>query len=66
MVIVETLKTANMMKNHNLARATGDAGWHGFITKMEYKVAEKGVHLVKLDQCFASSKTCHCCGYKMP
>jgi putative transposase len=65
-VIVETLKTANMMKNHNLARAIGDAGWHSFIIKLEYKTAEKGVHLVKLDQWFASSKTCHCCGYKMP
>ncbi|EAA8466356.1 transposase, partial [Salmonella enterica] len=65
-VIVETLKTANMMKNHNLARAIGDAGWHSFITKLEYKAATKGVHLVKLDQWFASSKTCHCCGYKMP
>lgn len=65
-VIVETLKTANMMKNHNLARAIGDASWNGFITKLEYKAAEKGVHLVKLDQWFASSKTCHCCGHKMP
>ncbi|OCA53992.1 putative transposase DNA-binding domain protein [Photorhabdus namnaonensis] len=55
-----------MMKNHHLARAIGDAGWHGFIKKLEYKAAEKGVHLVKLDQWFASSKTCHCCGYKMP
>ena len=64
-VIVETLKTANMMKNHHLARAIGDAGWSGFITKLEYKAAEKGVHLVKLDQWFASSKTCHCCGHKM-
>ncbi|WOO51679.1 RNA-guided endonuclease TnpB family protein [Hafnia alvei] len=64
-VIVETLKSANMMKNHCLARAIGDAGWHGFITKLEYKAAEKGVHLVKLDQWFASSKTCHCCGHKM-
>uniref|UniRef100_UPI001F2B2C42 RNA-guided endonuclease InsQ/TnpB family protein n=1 Tax=Escherichia coli TaxID=562 RepID=UPI001F2B2C42 len=44
----------------------GDAGWHSFITKLEYKAATKGVHLVKLDQWFASSKTCHCCGYKMP
>lgn len=65
-VIVETLKAANMMKNHSLARAIGDAGWAGFITKLEYKAAEKGVHLVKLDQWFASSKTCHCCGHKMP
>ncbi|MFP1455931.1 RNA-guided endonuclease InsQ/TnpB family protein [Escherichia coli] len=40
--------------------------WHSFITKLEYKAATKGVHLVKLDQWFASSKTCHCCGYKMP
>lgn len=65
-VIVETLKAANMMKNHHLARAIGDAGWSGFIIKLEYKAAEKGVHLVKLDHWFASSKTCHCCGHKMP
>ncbi|WP_045960469.1 RNA-guided endonuclease InsQ/TnpB family protein [Xenorhabdus poinarii] len=64
-VIVETLKSANMMKNHHLARVIGDAGWRGFISKLEYKAAEKGVHLVRLDQWFASSKTCHCCGYKM-
>ncbi|KGM26841.1 transposase [Photorhabdus luminescens] len=65
-VIVETLKSANMMKNHHLARAIGDAGWHGFIKKLEYKAAAAGVHLVKLDQWFASSKTCHCCGHKVP
>lgn len=64
-VIVETLKAANMMKNHSLARAIGDAGWAGFITKLEYKASEAGVHLVKLDQWFASSKTCHSCGHKM-
>ncbi|WP_311751030.1 RNA-guided endonuclease TnpB family protein, partial [Proteus columbae] len=65
-VIVETLKVANMMKNPPLARAIGDAGWSGFIAKLEYKAAEKGVHVVKLEQWFASSKTCHCCGHKMP
>lgn len=65
-VIVETLKAANMMKNHHLARAIGDAGWSGFIAKLKYKAAEKGVHLVKLEQWFASSKTCHYCGHKMP
>ncbi len=65
-LIVETLKSANMMKNHRIARAIGDAGWHGFIKKREYKAAAAGVHLVKRDQWFASSKTCHCCGHKMP
>ncbi len=65
-LIVETLKSANMMKNHRLARAIGDAGWHGFIKKLEYKAAASGVHLVKLDQWFAISKTCHCCGHKEP
>lgn len=33
--------------------------------KVEYKAAAAGVHLVKLNQWFASSKTCHCCGHKM-
>lgn len=64
-VIVETLKSANMMKNHHLARAIGDAGWSGFIAKLEYKAAEKGVHLVRFDQWLSSSKTCHCCGHKI-
>ena len=64
-VIVETLKSANMMKNRRLAKHIADASWHGFVTKLEYKAKEQGKHLVKLDQWFASSKTCHCCGYKM-
>ncbi|AKH65483.1 transposase [Photorhabdus thracensis] len=65
-IIVETLKSASMMKNHHLARAIGDAGWNSFLMKLEYKAAAAGVHLVKLDQWFASSKTCHCCGHKVP
>lgn len=64
-VIVETLKTANMMKNKRLARHIGDAAWSGFVAKLAYKAEASGVHLVKLDQWFASSKTCHCCGHKM-
>ncbi len=65
-VIVETLKSANMMKNRRLARHIGDAAWSGFVAKLAYKAESAGVHLVKLDQWFASSKTCHCCGHKMP
>ncbi|MDH1845594.1 transposase [Aeromonas caviae] len=65
-VIVETLKSANMMKNHKLARAIGDAGWHGFIMKLEYKAQTAGRHLIKLNQWFSSSKQCSECGHKMP
>lgn len=64
-VIVETLKSANMMKNRKLAKHIADASWHSFVVKLEYKAKEQGKHLVKLNQWYASSKTCHCCGHKM-
>ncbi|EFL91666.1 transposase [Candidatus Regiella insecticola LSR1] len=63
-VIVETLKTSNMLKNQRLARHINDAGWQGFVTKLEYKAIDAGKHLVKLDQWYASSKKCHRCGHK--
>ncbi|WP_100643238.1 RNA-guided endonuclease TnpB family protein [Alteromonas facilis] len=64
-VIVETLKSANMMKNSKLAKHIADASWYSFVTKLEYKAKQQGKHLIKIDQWFASSKTCHCCGHKM-
>ncbi|SHM07386.1 RNA-guided endonuclease InsQ/TnpB family protein [Vreelandella subglaciescola] len=64
-VIVETLKVKNMMQNGKLARHIGDASWHALITKLAYKAKEQGKHLVKIDQWFPSSKTCHACQHKM-
>jgi len=64
-VIVETLKSANMMKNRKLAKYRADTLWHRFVVKLEYKLKEQGKHLVKLDPWYASAKTCHCCGDKM-
>ena len=64
-IVVETLKAANMMKNRRLSKAIGDAAWGGFVTKLIYKAEEAGKYLVKIDQWFASSKTCSCCGYKV-
>lgn len=64
-VVVETLKVKNMMKNRKLAKHIADASWFSLIQKLEYKAKVQGKHLVKIDQWYASSKTCSCCGYKM-
>ncbi|QTF92457.1 RNA-guided endonuclease TnpB family protein [Halomonas sp. BM-2019] len=64
-VIVETLKVRNMMKNARLAKHIGDASWHALVTKLGYKAKEHGKHLVKIDPWFASSKTCHACQHKV-
>lgn len=64
-IIVETLKVKNMLKNSKLSKHIADASWSNLITKLEYKAKEQGKHLVKIDQWFASSKTCSCCGHKV-
>lgn len=64
-VVVETLKVKNMLKQPKLAKHIADASWSGFIEKLNYKAKEQGKHLVKIDPWYASSKTCHCCGYKV-
>ena len=62
---VETLKVKNMLKNRKLSRAISDAGWSGFVTKLEYKLERAGGRLVKIDTFFPSSKSCSTCSHKM-
>ena len=62
-IIVETLKSANMMKNRKLAKHIADASWHNFVVKLKYKAKEQGKDVVALDQWYASSKTCNGCNY---
>lgn len=62
---VETLKVKNMLKNRKLSRAISDAGWSGFVTKLEYKLERVGGRLVKIDTFFPSSKLCSACFHKM-
>ena len=64
-IIVETLKTINMLKNRKLSRHIADAGWGKLLEKIEYKSKEKGIYYGKIDQWYASSKTCHSCQYKL-
>ena len=62
--ICEDLAVKNMMKNSKLAKAIASAGWSGFLTKLQYKMERAGKYFLKVDRWFASSQTCHCCGYQ--
>jgi putative transposase len=63
-IIVETLKSKNMMKNRRLSKAIADASWSSQVDKIKYKAEQSGKHLIKIDQWFASSKTCSLCKVK--
>jgi putative transposase len=68
-IAVEDLHVKGMMKNHNLARAIGDAGWGAFTNMLKYKAARQGKGYIEVNRFFASSKTCSCCLHahaKMP
>ena len=64
-VVVETLKVKNLLKNRKLAKHIADASWYSLIQKLAYKAKAEGKHLVKIDQWFASTKTCAGCGHKV-
>jgi len=64
-VVVETLNVKNMLKNRKLAKHIADASWYSLIQKLDYKAKQQGKHLVKIDQWFASTKTCAGCGHKV-
>lgn len=68
-IAVEDLHVKGIMKNHNLAKATADAGWGMFTGFLEYKAARAGKAFIKCDRWYPSSKTCSACGSicgKMP
>jgi putative transposase len=60
-VCVESLAVKNMVKNHALAKAISDVGWGEFVRQLVYKARWYGRTLVKIDQWYPSSKTCHAC-----
>ena len=60
-ICVESLAVKNMVKNHKLAKAISDVGWGEFVRQLEYKSQWYGRALIKIDQWYPSSKTCHAC-----
>ena len=59
---VESLAVANLMANHHLARAIGDASWGRLYRQLDYKAIWYGTQVVVAPRFFASTKTCSACG----
>ena len=43
-------------------KATLDNGYGMFLKMLEYKLADRGGRLIKVDKWYPSSQICHCCG----
>jgi putative transposase len=57
----EDLQTANMLKNHHLAKSIQDAGWSQFLSILSYQAACAGRRVVAVPPAY-TSQTCSGCG----
>lgn len=61
-IVLEDLKTSNMMKNHKLARSIASQSWRLFRTFIEYKCAMYGKTSIIVNP-YKSSQYCSSCGF---
>jgi putative transposase len=57
----EDLQTANMLKNHHLAKSISDAGWSAFLSILAFKAACAGKRAVAVPPAYTSQR-CSGCG----
>lgn len=62
-VVAEDLRVKNMMGNHRLSKAIGDAGMAELLRELEYKCDWYGRKFVQVSTWYPSSKTCGACGH---
>lgn len=60
-VCTEDLNMQGMSQSLNFGKSVADNGWNMFTTFLQYKFAEQGKPLVKIDKWFPSSQLCHAC-----
>lgn len=61
-IVIEDLKTKNLLKNHHLAKSISNASWRMFRTMLEYKCQWYGKKLIAVDP-KNTSRICSKCGY---
>ena len=61
LIAMEDLKTANMVKNHHLAKSISNQGWGMFRTMLKYKCTWYGKQLVVVNP-KNTSRVCSACG----
>jgi transposase, IS605 orfB family len=59
-VVIEDLNSKNMMKNHKLAKAIGNASWYEFRTMLEYKCRWYGKQLIIVPPHYTSQECSNC------
>lgn len=62
-VFMENLNVQGMLKNHKLAKAIQELGFYTFKSTLKNKAMLNDKFVIEVDRWFASSKTCHKCGY---
>lgn len=65
-IVAESLRVKNMMRNHNLAKTIADASWGEICRQFAYKAEWYGRTFVQVDTWYPSSQTCHVCGAREP
>ena len=62
-IFMENLNVQGMLKNHKLSKAIQELGFYTFKSILKNKAMMNNKLVIEVDRWFASSKTCHNCGY---
>lgn len=59
-IVIEDLKTKNLMKNHHLAKSIANSSWRMFRQMLEYKCKWYGKKLITVDPKYTSQNCSNC------